>query len=324
MNGALRSCLRHTGDAASGLRQDGRRIWRRDWNWNWTRVMPMARGLMATLAWVACVAAMAALAGCATPKVLSPAQAQAVALNRQGMDGFAAGDIVRARQAFEAALRLERAVENEEGIALNLLNLAQCHQRLGQPEQAAAMLDQVLDSGAVAFSPQRRAEAALQHALLAFQHQRLAAAERWQRDGVALCGECAMAGKLRSLGARLALQRGDAQAALTAAGDALARSGDDSVEKANALRLQGAAHLALGQKPVAEAALLQALALDKDGGLPDKVLQDLQLLGHAGADPAAQRRYWRRALAVAQASGKTVAVTEIERAIAALPHSIHP
>ena len=268
------------------------------------------------LAWVAL---LAALTGCAAPKVLSPSQAQAVALNRQGMDSFAAGDIVRAQQAFEAALRLERAVENEEGIALNLLNLAQCYQRLGKPELAAVMLDQLLDSGGVAFSAQRRAEAALQHALLAFQRQDMPAAERWQREGAALCGDCAMAGKLRSLAARLALQRGDAQEALKAAGEALARSGDDSVEKANALRLQGAAQLALGQKSAAEAALLQALALDKDSGLPDKVLQDLQLLGHAGADAAAQRRYWRRALAVAQASGKAAAVKELESAIAALP-----
>jgi tetratricopeptide (TPR) repeat protein len=276
--------------------------------------------------WKAPVRALAAmlacavlLAGCAAPKVLSPSQAQAFALNRQGMDSFTAGDTVRAQHAFEAALRLERAVENEEGIALNLLNLAQCYQRLGKPEQAAAMLDQLLDGGGAVFSSQRRAEAALQHALLALQRNDAAAADRWQRDGAALCGDCALAGKLRSLAARLALQRGDAGAALQAAGDALAKSGDDTVEKANALRLQGAAHLALGQKPAAEAALSQALSLDKEGGLPDKVLQDLQLLGHAGADVAAQRRYWRRALAVAQAAGKTAAAKEIETAIAALP-----
>ncbi|MBY0239605.1 MAG: tetratricopeptide repeat protein [Burkholderiaceae bacterium] len=281
--------------------------------------LTLARAWRARLVLVICMAWMAALAGCATPKALSPGQAQAVALNRQGMDSFAGGDMVRAQQAFEAALQLERAVENEEGIAVNLLSLAQCQQRLGKPERAVALLDQVLDGGALAFHPRHRAEAALQHALLAFQRQDLAAAERWQRDGAAICGGCAMAGKLRALGARLALQRGDAVDALKAAGDALASSGDDTVEKANALRLQGAAHLALGQQPAAEAALLQALALDKDGGLPDKVLQDLQLLGHAGADPAVQRRYWRRALAVAQAIGKAAAVEEIERALSALP-----
>jgi tetratricopeptide (TPR) repeat protein len=268
---------------------------------------------------LAMVALAAGLAGCAAPKALSPNQAQAIALNRQGMDSFAAGDTVRAQQAFEAALRLEQAVENEEGIALNTLNLAQCYQRLGKPDLAAAMLDQLFDSGGVVFSPQRRAEAALQHALLAFQRQDMAAAQRWQRDGMALCGDCALAGKLHSLAARLALQRGNAGAALKAAGDALAKSGGDAVEQANALRLQGAAQLALGQKPAAEAALLQALALDKDGGLPDKVLQDLQLLGHAGTDARAQRRYWRRALDVAQAAGKAAAIREIEAALAALP-----
>lgn len=263
----------------------------------------------------------ALLAACGTQKVLSPSQAQAVALNRQGMDSFAAGDTVRALHAFEAALQLERAVENEEGIALNLLNLAQCYQRLGKPELAAAMLDQLLDGGGVVFSPQRRAEAALQHALLALQRNDAGAADKWQREGAAMCGDCALAGKLNGLAARLALQRGDAQDALKSAGEALAKSGDDAVEKANALRLQGVAQLALGQKAAAEAALLQALALDKDGGLPDKVLQDLQLLGHAGSDVAAQRRYWRRALAVAQAAGKTAAVKDIEAGLAALPQN---
>ncbi|MRV73300.1 tetratricopeptide repeat protein [Duganella sp. FT92W] len=265
------------------------------------------------------VLCMALLAACGTQKVLSPSQAQAVALNRQGMDSFAAGDTVRALHAFEAALQLERAVENEEGIALNLLNLAQCYQRLGKPELAAAMLDRLLDGGGVVFSPQRRAEAALQHALLALQRNDAGAADKWQREGAALCGDCALAGKLNGLAARLALQRGNAEDALKSAGEALAKSGDDAVEKANALRLQGAAQLALGQKAAAEAALLQALALDKEGGLPDKVLQDLQLLGHAGSDVAAQRRYWRRALAVAQAAGKTAAVKDIEAALGALP-----
>jgi tetratricopeptide (TPR) repeat protein len=256
------------------------------------------------------------LTGCAAPKALSPYQAQAVALNRQGLDSFAAGDYVRAQKAFEAALRLERAVENEEGIALNLLNLAQCRQRLGQPEQAAALLDEVLDTNTLTHAPQRRAEAAMQHALLSLQSGDVAAAERWQRDGAAICGDCVLAGKLRTLAARLALQRGDAQDALRAAADALAKSGDDKVEQANALRLQGAAQLALGQP--AEATLLQALALDKDGGLADKVVQDLQLLGRAGADRAARRRYWRRALAAAQASAQMKAVKEIEAALADL------
>ncbi|GAB2865680.1 hypothetical protein GCM10027277_38090 [Pseudoduganella ginsengisoli] len=272
--------------------------------------------------WLTLVVLAVLLAGCGTQKVLSPSQAQAVVLNRQGMDHFAAGDIARAQHAFEAALQLERTVENEEGMALNMLNLAQCYQRLGQPARAAAMLDQLWDNGTVAFSPQRRAEAAMQHALLALQHNDAAAAERWQRDGAALCGDCALAGKLRSLAARLALQRGDAADALKAAGEALAKSGDDAVEKANALRLQGAAQLALGQKQGAEAALLQALALDKEGGLPDKILQDLQLLGHAGANADGQRRYWRRALAVAQAAGKSMAVKEIEAALAALPEPV--
>lgn len=316
MSGAQQPCQPPAASAAGDWRWGRRLGWQPDWQRHWRLALAAAK---APLAMLALAAWLAALAGCATPKALSPSQAQAVAQNRQGMDSFAAGDLVRAQHAFEAALRLERAVENEEGIALNLLNLAQCHQRLGKPELAAAMLDQLLDSGAVVFSPPRRAEAALQLALLAFQRQDMAAAERWQREGLAICGDCAMAGKLRGLGARLALQRGDAQAALQAAGEALARSGDDAVEKANALRLQGAAQLALGQKPAAEAVLLQALALDKDGGLPDKVLQDLQLLGHAGADPAAQRRYWNRALAVAQATGKAAAVKEIESAMAALP-----
>lgn len=263
---------------------------------------------------------LAMLTGCASaPKPLSPGQEQALVLNRQGMESFAAGDVLRAQRAFEAALVLERSVENEDGIALNLLNLAQCHQRLGLPELAARRLDQLLGDATLTFAPQRRAEAALQHALLALQRHDVAAAERWQRQGVADCGAtCALAGKLHNLGARLALERGEASAALTAATAALGKSEGDAVERANALRLQGAAQLALGQRALAEAALVQAMALDKDGGQGDKVYQDLLLLGRSSADSQLQRRYWQRALAVAQALGKAAAVKEIEALLAAL------
>ncbi|MES2263943.1 MAG: hypothetical protein V4724_35945 [Pseudomonadota bacterium] len=263
------------------------------------------------------------LAGCAAPvKQVTAAQAQAIELNRRGVESFEAGELARAQQLFEAALRLERAVENEEGIALNVLNLAQCLQRQGQPEQAARLLDTLLGEATLAYSAPRRTQAMMQQALLALQRKDVAQALLWQQRAGALCGsDCALAGKLLNLAARLALEQGDAARAGRDALAALARNraAGDEVEVANALRLQGAAELALGRPAQARQVLLEALALDKDSAAGDKIYQDLLLLGHASDDTGQRRRYWQRALAVAQAAGRAQSVKEVEQLLAALP-----
>lgn len=272
------------------------------------------------------IGALALLGACAAPAPpRSAPQSRAIELNGQGLARYQSGDYARAQALFEQALTLEQGMENEDGIALNLLNLAQCLQIQGQPEQAERRLDALLDSQGLHFSAARRAEAGLQKALLALRRRDLPGAARWQTEAQRACaGDCAAAGKLGNLGARLALERGEAAAALAAAGAALARNraDGDALETANALRLMASAQLMLGDRAQAAVALAEALALDKRAGHSDKIYQDLLLLGRAASDPGEQRMYWIRAQNVARAGGTPQALKEVNELLATLPAAV--
>ncbi|WP_342120828.1 tetratricopeptide repeat protein [Pseudoduganella sp. OTU4001] len=257
------------------------------------------------------------LAGCAAPAPLPALRQQAVALNQLGLQHFGAGRYAQAERQFAAALQLERAAEHEEGIAQNLLNLAHCALRQGQPAAAIPWLQELAADSGWQPSAAHRAEAQLLLALLALQRGDAATAAQWHRAARDACGSCSVAGKLAVFEARLALQNGLAAEALVLARQAQQSVGSDVVEQANALRLQGSAQLQLGQRAAAQAVLQRALALDKAAALPPKIFQDLVLLGHAHQADAAQQ-YWHRARRVAHAAGMAAAVAEVDALLAEL------
>lgn len=262
-------------------------------------------------------ASMVLLQGCAGPGPSVPApQAKAIELNHQAMEQLERGEPAHAASLFRQALALSRAAEDEHGIALNLLNLSQAHAAMGNDAEAEQALDGILQERRLTFAPHYRLEAMLRKSVLALQRADTPAATQWLDQADALCGaNCAMVGKILNLRARLALDLKQNEAALAAAHSALAhgRRTDDRVEIANALRLQGAAQLALQQPAMAEPVLQEALAIDKALATSDKIFQDLLLLGHTQLRASeAARNYWSRARDVARASGNAKALRDIE------------
>jgi tetratricopeptide (TPR) repeat protein len=270
---------------------------------------------------VVCVVAAGLLAACSTPPVRSTAQIRAQGFNTQGMDRYKAGDLPHALTYFEQALQLAQSIEDDDAIAVARLNLSMVYLGMGRQDEALKQLDGVLDEPRLAFSNDRRAEAALRRAMAVQAGDRAGAAQALDRAD-ALCGSrCAVRGKILNLKGYLALTSGRPVEGLRFAQQAHgALAKDDSLERANALRLQGSACIALKTPAAAVAPLEEALKLDKAAGASEKIYQDLLLLGQASADrPELARDYWSRAHDVALAADNKAGAERTAKLLASAP-----
>lgn len=273
------------------------------------------------MACAACAAAMAVLAGCSSPPLRSQADIRAQGYNTQGMDRYKAGDLPRALAFFEQALGVEQSIEDDDAIAATRLNLSMVYLGMGRQDEALKELDRVQDELRLAFSNDRRAEAALRRAM-ALQATDAAGAGQSLDRAAALCGSnCSVRGKILNLKAYLALNGGRPEEGLRLAQQAHgALAKDDALEKANALRLQGSAYIAMRTPAAAVASLAEALKMDKAAGASEKIYQDLLLLGQASADkPELARDYWTRARDVAVAAKNQAGVERTAKLLGAPP-----
>src|SRR5262249_24658835 len=119
--------------------------------------------------------ALALLAACVAPPQGTPPPAGEAAMieaNRRADAYLRAGDLEGAARQYREAVRVARSVEDPEGIAANAINLSIVYQRLGRNDDARAALAPLLERGAIAFPPERLAQAALRRALLDMEDQR--------------------------------------------------------------------------------------------------------------------------------------------------------
>lgn len=264
---------------------------------------------------IAALAFAGLLAGCmGSGQVRPPLEIQAEELNRRGLELFAQGETGRAVESFRQALLLEQSVENEKGMAVNWLNLSLAYQRLGQMQLAESALDAVLLDRFRTFPPAQLAELALRKSILATAREDWTAASFWLDESIRHCpGRCVIAARQQNLLAHQSLARGEPAAALTAALAARRASRKNEVEQANALRLAGAAHLALDNREAASEALQAALEIDKRLRRSDRIQDDLKLLARAAADPGLAEAYLQRAHDVARARSPAVPENDATR-----------
>ena len=273
--------------------------------------------------------AVVLLGACASqPPPAQPAKRmQAIEANNRGTALFQRGDYGAAASEFRRAVEIERSVENEEGVAANLINLSIAYQRAGERAAARAAVTEILDNPLMRFPPGRVAEAALRRAiLLAEEHETEAAAKALDRSRELCGGRCPLVGKIDNVEAQLALLRGRHEEARAAAQRALSanRSRSDREEVANSLRLLGAAALAGGKPAEVEPLAKEALEIDKQLAVPAKIFRDLVLLGRAAkargnSEDAAQ--LLGRALVVARAAQDTHGIAEVQSILAEAPAS---
>lgn len=281
---------------------------------------------------VAAGLACALLAACAQRAPAPSAAEQPVAAqssaameaNRRAEASLRRGDLDSAALHYREALRLSLAVEDENGIAANAINLSIVYQRQGKYQEARASLAPLLERATISHAPERRAQAALRRAVLDIDERQYAAAAEWVERATDWCGlPCALAAAIRNVKGQLALEAGRHGEAADAAHEALvsARAATDSAEAANALRLLGMATIAGGDGAAALAPLGEALAIDRGLGVPRKIYLDLIGLGRASAlhgEREAARGYYERAVAVSEADRDAAGAAEARALAAAL------
>lgn len=249
------------------------------------------------------------LGGCAggALKELPPRELKVIELGRQGQTAYLRGDLERAGRLFGQALGDARRIEDSEGVAVMSVNLARVQREAGDSGKALATLEAVSpwhrDHIAAATGQEMDLLAAVLQSDLGRPDVALA---RVQALGEQCRSSCAMAIGIDSLQARLLLEKGDAAAAAKLTGAAIGRFGAHAnrLELANLWRVQGEAHLALGDLAAARQSLDHALGIDKALAQPAKIAQDLDALARsalAAGDTAAHAGYLARLEEVRQA-----------------------
>jgi tetratricopeptide (TPR) repeat protein len=250
------------------------------------------------------------IAGCggAAPPRPSETQEAALAWNERGRVAYVRGDFTQALSNYREALALNRAVEDVDGMARELVNLATVYRRLGERAKANAALEEILAPGGIPFSAAQRAEATYHLALHAAEDGDAARARSLAVQAAALCSGCAAEGAIGNFLAGFRLGAGDAVGAREQARRALEinRRLGDKAEEANSQRLLADAALRLKDIVAAAAAYQEALTLDKALGQPHKIAADLLGLGEVALAQGRGREavdYFQRARAVAEVAG---------------------
>jgi tetratricopeptide (TPR) repeat protein len=225
--------------------------------------------------------------------VRSLRQEQAIEFNQHAQRAFQRGEYQAAASLYENALQLDTAIENVDGIAVNLLNLSRVNQELGKAAVAQQYLDRILQDKALLHSPVHLASAAVQYGLLRLQAGDISAARSWADKATDYCvSDCKISGVIANLQANIALASGDAeQAGHWSERGVSINKADSQTEYANSLRLQAQSKLMKQDINSVMQLLEEVLAIDKSLGMPDKIRQDLLLMaqtqGMLGHDTSA-------------------------------------
>ena len=238
------------------------------------------------------------LSACSHVEEISSArQEQATEFNQRAQRAFQRGEYQAAATLYENALQLDVAIENVNGIAINILNLARVNQVLGKTALAQRYLDALLEDKSLNYPPAHLAAAAVQKSLLRLQENDVAGATVWADKAAAYCvADCKLSGVIDNARASISLRENDAEQALHFGERAASTNKNTSqLEYANSLRLIASAKLLKNEHDAALRLADEALVIDKSLGLPEKIRQDLLLSGRAHeklghAEQAAQYR----------------------------------
>lgn len=267
--------------------------------------------------------AMLLLAGCASePRPVDPPYLRAaLEAESDGAKRYQRGDYLVAARRFTEAARIFSSIDNAAGIARNRLHLARAELAQGKAEAALQILDLAEPAGG---------GLALETLLIKAQTQlslgRMDAARQNLAKAAMQCSKaCSLFASLNLLQARAALIDMRAAGALAHALTALEwlKDKDEATETGNAWRLIAAAHLAGNDASAALPAAHNALAIDRQLALPEKIASDWLLIGDiqqklgAGDTAAAYQRALdiSKAAALAEITGlATRALAEINKA----------
>ncbi len=269
--------------------------------------LPLARFfLVFSLLPLAC-----SLFGCGSaPSNRLDAEVAAIDFNQKADSAFRSGNYKRALDFYGEALRISSSIENADGIAVNLMNMAVVYRKLGDRENAHKCVDEILNSRYIIFDPSYLSGAAFIKAVLYTNEGKYPSAIEWTDKALNFCKseKCGEKGRIYNLKAKIALINGLPGPALAFASEGLRwnRKLEDRQEEANSLRLLADAKTAAKAYGEATDFYREALTIDKDMGLSAKIAADLFGIGNALCMQGRQEEaigYFRRAQFVSKSLG---------------------
>jgi tetratricopeptide (TPR) repeat protein len=263
------------------------------------------------------------LSGCAASRpVISDTRLAAVKLNQRAESSFKNGDYEHAFALYKEALKINRSIEDSDGIAINTLNMAAVCRKLGDNSQAHKLLDSIFQSLPPACEPRRLSEAAFLRALLYFDEKNYDNSLEWGQKALLHCqySGCDNAGRIYNITGRAYLGKGDADRAISSGqeGVRLNRGFKQKTEEANSLRLIADAMIISNEYAGARRFYEEALSLDKELGLSVKVGRDLLGIGVAllgQKDCRVALEYFKRALSVINSGNDQQGAKAVEEMI---------
>lgn len=219
---------------------------------------------------------LAALVACGSAPPRQPfALEQAKKAEQAAHRALHDGDLKRAQELFRQSLLMQQSLDNLPASAMAAINLSSVSHRLGEDGEALELLDHVLTENTTQIPSELRAVAAFRKGIILADAGKATEAEAALQVAKQACDrECAYSSAMNILHARLALSRGDYEAALSTATNVI-KSGAEKVELANALRIAAAAEAALEHPEAALAHYQAALELDKELALSTRIAADL-------------------------------------------------
>ena len=218
------------------------------------------------------------LAACgSTPAPLLPqAVEQAQDANKDARRALRDGELARAQNDFARALALQQSLDDTDGAAMTLINMATVAHQMHDEVAALIWLDSVLMEKPQIYPPESRMTASFRKAVILTNLARLPQADAALQASEDLCMKtCALRFGMDNLRARLLLLKGDAEGALALA-QTVDRQGEaGKEEQANALRISAAAEERLLRHEMALQHYQAALEMDKSLGLSERIGEDL-------------------------------------------------
>lgn len=246
------------------------------------------------------------LAACAgnPPLVVPPLRTTTENAHRAAISAARALRWENAVAAWKEALTGYQAMDDWTGQGQARLGLAQAYARDAKSAQAGEILVGMTEQ--VLYPASLRAQAAYQQALLVDAVQ----AQVWLDKSRQLCGsDCSLGPQLDNLAARLALKRGDHEAAALLASRALTNSNQLPAERSHARRILAEIALAQNNAVQAKMHLDDALKIDRQLAESGWLLDDYRLLARVATalgDAALARDVQARLVSLCQAAGLAV------------------
>lgn len=260
---------------------------------------------------ITCHLSLITLSGCgAKHPILSDAHLSAVKFNQRAESSFKNGDYENALRLYNEALKINHSIENIDGIAINIINMAATYRKLGDKNNAHKQIDEILNAPSIAYNPLHLSGAAFLKAMLYSDEKNFDKTLEWTDKSLSFCQgpQCNNTGKVYNLKGRAYLEKGDVASAISYGNKGLESNTEDGhkTERANSLRLIADAKLMKGEYEDARKFYEDALSIDKTLGLSRKIAQDLMGIGNTyfkQDNKSSALDYFKRALSVSESAG---------------------